>query len=256
MTTAAVTPSAIVLPQSRVLAVLRLHFTSLYILIVVPWVIMTIIFLVNLAIWAIIFASVSGPGHRADVRDGLQWSGSSLYLFVYMAVVAVQSIIVTFPYALGYGVTRRNYFLGTALAYVLLAVGYAAALTLLAGIERATDGWGFGGRMFNAVYFAGDSLVERFFVYFALILFFYFFGMLAATVYLRWKQLGLLIGFAVLGVLLVGLIALVTVSQNWPAVFSFMTSAGTAGLVGWLLVPTATSALTAFVALRRATPRN
>jgi hypothetical protein len=217
---------------------------------------MTIIFLVNLAIWAIIFASVAAPGERADVRDGLQWSGSSLYLFVYMAVVAVQSIVVTFPYALGYGVTRRNYFLGTALAYIALAVGYAAALTLLAGIERVTNGWGFGGSMFNAVYFAGDSLVERFFVYLALLLFFYFFGMLSAAVYVRWKQVGLLTGFAVLGVILVGVIALITVSQNWPTVFSFMTSAGTAGLVGWLLVPTAASALIAYLALRRATPRN
>jgi len=256
MTTTALTPPSIAQAPSRVLAVLRLHFASRYILIGAPWAIMAIIFVVNLAVWAIIFASVSSPTDRAEVTAGLQWSGASLYLFVWMSIVAVQSIMVSFPFALGYGVTRRDYYLGTSLTYVLLSVGYATVLTLLAGIEQATDGWGLGGQMFNAVYFAGDTLVERFFVFLALLLFFYFSGALGATVYLRWKQPGLLAAFAALGVLIVGLCALVTISQSWQRVFEFATSVGTGGLVALLLIPTAIAALTGYGALRRATPKN
>ena len=65
-----------------------------------------------------------------------------------LMVVAVQAMSATFRFALGMSVTRRDYYLGTALYFTMLSVVYAAGLTALGGIERLTDGWGLDGYFF------------------------------------------------------------------------------------------------------------
>lgn len=71
-----------------------------------------------------------------------------------MMVVAIQVLNLTFPFALGYGVARRDFYLGTTLSFVMLSVGYGALLTVLGYIEEATGGWGLGGKLFTAIYFS------------------------------------------------------------------------------------------------------
>jgi hypothetical protein len=124
------------------------------------------------AIWAILDVSVSMDSGEAV--DGTQWSGAATFIFVYMAVVAAQAITVTFPFALGYSVTRREYYLGTSLLFLLVSAGYAVVLAVLAAIEDATGGWGLGGHTFTAIYFGDEGGLIRLFVFFSLFLFFFF----------------------------------------------------------------------------------
>lgn len=239
----------------RVWNVVRLHFVNTATTIVVPWLVMAGIFAINLLVWAIIY-SAAAPEDRAKIAESTQWSGSIFYIFVYMLVVAVQAIATTFPFALGFSVTRRDYYLGTALTFILLSAGYSVVLTLLSLIEDATSGWGLHGRMFTAVYFGGDAWYQRLFVFFVGLAFFFFVGSIFAAVWVRWKQYGLLGLALALALLIIGAVAIISFSQGWPAVGEWLVRNGPVGVVAWMLVPTVLSAVAGFFLLRRATPKN
>ena len=238
----------------RILNVVRLHLTNPWTTIILPWFILIAILLANIAIWWLILSNTP-TANIADVREGLGYSGASTYIFVYIMVVAVQAIAVTFPFALGYGVTRRDYYLGTALTFLGLSAMFSVGLTILSLIEEATDGWGLGGRMFTTFYY-GDGWPQRMFIYFAAFLFFFFVGMAAASIWVRWKSNGLVAFFLGLGVLVIGGAALLTVTESWGAFGSFFATAGFVGSFAWSLVISAIAAIGGFFVLRRATPKS
>lgn len=242
-------------PGARLLNVVKLHFANPWMSITFPWIILGVIFAANLAIWALIFLNTPESEH-ADIAQGFQWSGASLYIFVYMMVVAVQAINVTFQFALGYGVTRRDYYIGTALHFVLLAAMYAIGLTILSVVEEATNGWGLGGRMFTAAYFGDGPWFERLFIYFTLLIFFFFVGAAAAAVFVRWKSFGLTTFFIVLGLLLIAVGFVISVTDSWGAVGQFLETAGWVGTYAWSLVISAIAAIAGYLILRRATPKS
>ncbi|CAN5138980.1 hypothetical protein BH09ACT5_BH09ACT5_04330 [soil metagenome] len=238
----------------RILNVVRLHLTNPWTTIILPWIILIAILLANIAIWWLILSNTP-EADIADVREGLGYSGASTYIFVYIMVVAVQAIAVTFPFALGYGVTRRDYYLGTALTFVGLSAMFSVGLTILSVIEDATNGWGLGGRMFTTFYY-GDGWTQRLFIYFTAFLFFFFVGMAAASIWVRWKANGLVAFFLGLGVIVIGGAALLTLTSNWGAFGAFFANAGFVGSFAWSLVISATAAVGGFFVLRRATPKN
>jgi hypothetical protein len=241
---------------SRIVAVFRLHFVNVSTTVVVPWLIMAVIFAANYVIWWIIARSVSNPADLADAQEGFSYSGATFYIFVYMMVVAIQAINLTFAFAQGYSVTRRDFYLGTSLAFVALAAMYAAGLTLLSYLEEATGGWGVGGRMFTSIYYGNGEWYVRFLLFLAIFLFFFFVGAATATIYLRWRANGMIAFFAALLLLLVGTAALVTMTENWPAVGDWFARNGANGVIAWTLLPTLLSAVAGYFVLRRATPRN
>ena len=241
---------------NRVTAVVRLQFVNPVTVLLMPTAILLAIFLANVIIWALIMAGLEEGVDRAEVAEGFQWSGASTFIFVYMMVVAIQSINATFSFALGLSVTRRDYYLGASLSFVILAAIYATGLTVLSAIEEATGGWGLGGRMFTAVYFGDGPWYERSFIFFALLLFFFFVGAAVATVYVRWKALGVTAFFVILGFALIGLVALVTLTDSWPAVGDAFVSAGWVGSYAWSLVVSAIAGVSGYLLLRRATPRS
>lgn len=239
----------------RVLSVARLHFVNVRTTIVIPLSVLGVIFAANLAIWGIIIASVS-PADRADVRDGMAYSGSTGYLFVYMIVVAVQAMNATFPFALGFGATRRDFYLGTCLAYFGLSVGYGALMTVMELLERATSGWGLGGHMFTAVYFGDGPWYEHFVIFTSALLFFFGIGLAFGTVFVRWRTAGLLIFMGAILFVLLGIAALVSFVGSWTAVGEWFAANGSFGVTAWSLVPTVVAAIAGYFILLRATPKN
>jgi hypothetical protein len=251
-TTTAVRPSAS--SWGRITSVARLHLANPWTAIILPWMIMGFIFIGNLAIWAIILGAAS-PEDRADIREGLGYSGSTTYFFVYIMVLAVQAIAVTFPFALGYGVTRRDYYLGTALVFTVLSAMFSIGLTILAAIEDATGGWGMGGRLFTTFYF-GEDWLQRLFIFFVTFLFFFFVGMSAASIWVRWKANGLVAYFVGLAIIVIGGGALLTFTNSWGAFGQFFATAGLVGSFAWSLVITVIAAVGGYLVLRRATPKS
>ena len=239
----------------RVLNIVRLHLTNPWTTIILPWMILGFILIANIVIWALILAAAPTAADKADVREGLGYSGASTYVFVYIMVVAVQAIAVTFPFALGYGVTRRDYYLGTALTFVGLSAMFSVGMTILGAIEEATDGWGLGGRMFTTFYY-GDNWVQRLFIFFTAFLFFFSVGMAAASIWVRWRANGLIAFFVGLAVIVLGGAALLTLTETWGAFGSFFAHAGLVGSFAWSLVISAIAGISGFFVLRRATPKN
>lgn len=236
----------------RVVNVVRMHLTNRFPLLVLPWMILGFIFLVNVAIWWIVMANTA-PEDHAQASEGMQFSGATTFIFVYMLVVAVQAVNLTFPFALGFSVTRRDFYLGTSLVFVLLSAYYALGMTILAEIERATNGWGLGGAMFDVIYFGADTFVQRFALFFLLFLFFFFIGAIFASVYVRWRSNGMIVFGGILVLIVLGLVALVTFTDNWATVGNWFVRTGPMGVAVWSLVPTALAAIGGYILLRRAT---
>lgn len=241
-------------PLSRVLAVVKLLFVNPWTIVTLPWLILGVIFAANLVIWALIRAATDAES-AANASEGMQWSGAATYIFVYMMVVSVQAISVSFPYALGFGVTRRDFYLGSALTFVLLSAMYSLGLAILAELEVVTGGWGLGGTMFASIYF-GEGFFSRLFIFFVLNLFFFFVGSLFASIWVRWKANGLVVGFIALGALVLGTLTLLTLTDGWGTFGSFFVHFGWVGSYAWSLVLTVLAALAGFFILRRATPKS
>ncbi|MFF1571903.1 hypothetical protein ACFVWR_04090 [Leifsonia sp. NPDC058292] len=239
----------------RIWRVVRLNLVNKWTTIWVPVMIMGFIWLVNWLIWWIIWGATP-PAARAHAMDGTQWSGGGFYVFVYMLVVGIQVISMTFPFALGYSVTRRDFWLGSSLTFAMLSAGYALGFTILSFIEEWTNGWGLGGHLFTTVYFGDGGFLQRFFIVFVSMLFFFFTGAASGTLFMRWRVNGLLITGALLALLVVGVVALITWTGNWGAVGDWFMRMGPLGVVAWLLVPTAIAAVFGFFVLRRSTPKS
>jgi len=239
---------------SRVLAVFRLHFVNPVTVAWMPLGIYGFIFAMNWLIWLIV--NVSTSDGREGMAEGTTWSGASMFIFVWLLVIAVQAMNRTFHFALGFGATRRDYYLGTLAALVLSAAGWSIVFGILAVIEEATDGWGLGGHMFASVYFGDDGPIARVWYVFLLMLFFTAIGLVAGALFVRWRTFGLIGFFAVLALVLVGGLAWIGLTNSWAAVGSFFGTLGFAGGYPLFLVPIAIAVALGYLALRRATARS
>jgi hypothetical protein len=236
----------------RIIAVTRLHFVNKMAILYTPLIVLGGIFVLNLAIWYLIVAA--SPGSHGTVHLG--YSGAVSYIFIYFLIVAVQVISRTFPFSLGFGVTRRDFYLGTSVAFLILSVFFAAVLTIMSTIEVLTKGWGVGGRLFAPLYFTDSSWALRFVMYLLVFLFCLFVGSAAASVFVRWRAIGLVVFFGLIAVILVGLVALATFTDSWGAVGNWLAHTTPFVIVAWTLVPTAIAGVAGFFLLRRATPKN
>jgi hypothetical protein len=236
-------------------AVIRLLFVNKRQLLYTPIGGQIAIFLLNYAIWwVIVVAAGATPGNHPHIQ--LQYSGAVLYTFVFAMIIAVQVMLRTFPFSLGFGVTRRDFYLGSAAAFVLLAAIFSAVVTLLGSIELATKGWGIGGYLFAPAYFSDTFWLARFAVFLLLFLFLMFLGALVAAIYMRWRSFGVSLFFILLAVAIVAAISVITLTHEWDFVWGWVNRTGAFGLVVWSLVPTAICAVGGFLVLRRATPKS
>ena len=242
-------------PLTRIANVAKLHFTNKWNLLVLPWLILGLIFLVNYLIWWIV-RTANGNETPRGLTQGTQYSGATFYIFVYMLVLAIQAVTLTFSFALSYSVTRRDYYLGTSAAFILVCVMYATGMTILASIEDATGGWGLGGHIFRTIYVGDGDWWTSFFVYFVGLMFFIFVGTLYGTVYMRWRLNGTVALGALMALAAVGAVALITFTDGWPAVGAWFVASGPVGVAAWLLVPAAIIGVLGFFILRRATPKS
>ena len=235
-------------PLTRALRVTRLTLVNRATVYWVPAICMLGILALNVAIWAIILASVPGGSLEGT------YTGASFWIFVFLFVVAVQVMTATFPLALAFSTTRRDFVTGTALSNVYLSAVYAVAYGILAALEDATNGWWVGGHVLTSPYW-GDGPWERLLVVFFGFLFCAFVGNLSGAVFMRWKAIGLYLAGGALLVALGATAALIGWADAWGSVFGAMNAAGPLGVAAWLLVPAAASAVGTWAVLRGATPK-
>lgn len=252
----ATTPATTTPPFGRVWRIVKLLTTNPWTVIGWPVAILAAIFIMNWTIWLLLFLTLD-PEQGANAAEGIQYSGASTFIFIYMLIVAVQAVNLTFPLALGYGATRRSFSFGSSLTFVILAAGYAVIMTIGAWLEELTGGWGLNGSFFRTVYFAADAgLAAQWWTYFCWFVFFFFTGMIFAAMYVRWKAVGLIAGFGALGLFSLGAVAVFTLTETWHLFWEAIAYLGAIGVASVMLVPAVIAAVIGHLVLRRATPRS
>ena len=251
-------PAASVHPRpatARIWNVVRLHLVDRNTYIGIPWLIVGVAFVITIFIAQIVGFTTGGLGTQ-DAIDGQRFSWAVLSPQWYLVVVGVQAISFGFPLALGYGVTGRDFYLGTALLFVLISAGNAVAFAALTSLEQVTEGWWIDTYMFNALWFGLNGFWVDLLAFFVVQLLVFFIGASIATIYMRWRMPGMLVFWSSLALLTAGTVTLITLTSSWPPVAEWFAAQGIAGLFTWALLPAAIAGFGGFLALRRATPKN
>ncbi|THG33972.1 hypothetical protein E6C70_11135 [Glaciibacter flavus] len=186
--------------------------------------------------------------------DGMRYSWAVLSPQWYLAVVGVQVVGLTFSFALGFGATRRDFWLGSSLVFVLASAAFAVLIATLVQVEIATSGWGLGVHMFDALWYGSDWWLD-FYTTFALQCLVLFIGASVTTVYMRWRIRGIvIIAFAAIALVLAA-VAIVTGTASWPSVGAWFVGLSIAQVFSLILAVAAFFAVAGYVVIRRATPR-
>ncbi|HMO11196.1 MAG TPA: hypothetical protein PKB06_06805, partial [Actinotalea sp.] len=234
MTTVALVTAPPPVPSTRrAWNAVRRHVANPWPVLIAPWLIFAAVFALNLAIWRVILTAAGGRENLGG--DAFGYSGGASWILFFLAVVAVQAMSLTFRFALGLGMTRRDYYLGTSVFLVLLGLSFATGMTVLAAVERATDGWGLGGRFFTPGPIQGWSLGELWWVLVMTAMLFAFVGVVAATAWVRWKALGLYLVIGGTALLLIGAAWLMTVTESWGPLGTYLGEHSPALSATWTL---------------------
>ena len=232
--------------MNRVLAAARLHTKNPLLTIGIPWGIVLLSFVINVAVWSLT---------DAGEQPGGGITGGVVSLFITVLVVFVQSVTGLLPFAMGMSVSRRTFYLGTALAALVLSVAYGAVLAVLTAIEDATGGWGVRLNFWAPGKFDVDNWALQVVVSGAPMLAAAFLGVGIGVVMKRWGQLG--IWGLVIGAIVVfgGLAVLVSWRGAWGDIGTWLVAQSmlTLAVTIPLLLALATAALS-WAGLRRVVP--
>lgn len=232
--------------MNRVLAAARLHAMNPLLTVGIPWGIVTLSFAINLALWGTIGVGEENPE---------AFTGGVASLYITMLVVFVQSVTSLMPFAMGMSLSRRTFYVGTALAAVTVALVYGTALSVLTSVEDATSGWGVGLQFFAPGGLDVDTVALQVVVSGAPMLAAAFLGVAIGVVMKRWGPTGLWT-LAVATILLGGASAvLITWQRAWDDLGTWLVDQSTLTLA--VVVPVAVALATAalsFAGFRRVVP--
>jgi len=237
----------------RVWNALRLHAANPWPTLVTPWLIFAAIFGLNLAIWYIV--TVAAGGVQNLDADAFDYNGGVTWVLFFLMVMAVQTMSLTFRFALGVGMTRRDYYLGTVAYLAILASTYAAGIAVMAQVERLTNGWGLGGRFFAPWFLADLPAWELWYLNMVAGLLLAMLGVAAGAVWVRWKATGLYLFLGALALLIIAVVWLMTVTASWGSLGDYLGSHSPLVVGTWTLPATALWGVAGYLVLRRATPR-
>ncbi|MFD4421235.1 hypothetical protein ACFWN7_07000 [Agromyces sp. NPDC058484] len=256
MTATAAVPAAVAESSTRIRPVeiwriVRLHTVNPSIFFIVPTLILAGAWAVTMFVAYLIIGVAGVPAEET----AFTYSWAVLSPQWYLIVVGVQAIAFTFPFALGFGATRRDYWVGTGLMFVLISLMYAATIATLLMLERATGGWWIGAGMFDALWYVGADWLTAFYTTFSLQLLVLFIGAAVTTVFMRWRMKGMIILLFGSVAAVLSLVAGLTLTESWPAVFAWLGSIGLVGVFTVVLGLAAACSVAGYLVIRRATPR-
>jgi hypothetical protein len=231
--------------MNRVMKTARLHLIHPLVMLGIPWLVVAISFAINLAVWHLTPAGEDDGG----------FTGGVAALYITVLAVYVQAVTQILPFAMGVSVSRRTFYLGTALVAVVQAIGYGIAISILVSIEKATGGWGADMQYWAPAVFEVSNPVVQVFASGAPMLAFMFVGVGVGVVRQRWGQagtFGLIIGTMVL---FGGLAILTSLLDAWADVGQWFTDQSAATLTITLPLAVAlAAALAAYPGIRRVVP--
>lgn len=232
--------------MNRVLRVTRIQLMNAPAVLGLPFLILGVAFLLNLAIFGAI-GDAAPPEGRV--------TGGLMSIYIVMLVVHLQTMTQVFPFALGFSVTRRTFFTATGLLVTGQSLATGIVLYLLLLLERATGGWGLSLRFFGVAFLVQDDPVRQILAYTVPLLALSLLGVFIGVVFKRWGQAGAYVLTVGSAVLLGGFAALATRQDWWPAVGRFFTDQSTFTLLtGYPLALAVLIAGAGYLTIRHATP--
>jgi hypothetical protein len=143
-------------------------------------------------------------------------------IYIFMVVIGVQAAVKFLPFAFTLGVSRRTYYLGTVALMVGLNAIYSVLLTVLWGLETATNGWGIGMHFFQVPWILWGPWYQVLLTNFVLMSLTFLSGMWFGLIYRRFAMVGMLLFAGALAVIVVGAVLIITWRQWWPQVGTFL----------------------------------
>ncbi len=210
------------------------------------------------------------------------YGGAVPCLAVVMLAVAIGTVGGTFPFAVGFGIRRSDYLLGTLAWSVAYCASWAILLGLLSLIEASViKNWGVGLHFFHLPILSdgsplrqfcwlplpynrscaysdpnsvrGGSSLQQLWVFFVLLLFMYLLGLLLGSIYQRFGRTGEFFFFGIVFLLLNVFVLLSSYWQWWGTISGWLVQQTAAALGVWLVPVMAIFALASYVLLRKAT---
>ncbi len=231
--------------MNRVLAAARLHLVHPLVMLGIPWMIVGLSFVINLAVWHLTPAG----------EESSSFTGGLASLYITVLVVYVQAFTQLLSFAMGVSLSRRTFYLGTALVALAQALGYGIVIAALAAVERATDGWGAGLQFWMPFPGIPDNPVLQALITASIMLAFMFTGIGMGVVHKRWGANGLWILTLGAVVVLGALGVLITWRRAWGDIGSWFADQSVYTLaVGLPLALVVVLAALSFGANRRTVP--
>ena len=207
-----------------------------------PWGVL----LLNFAIWYVIAGSFGGGGVRVQ-------SYNVCVIYAVFLVVGMLSTFRSLPFALALGVSRRAYYIGTALLVIGLSAINGLVLALLQVLEGASDGWGVGLYFFRVGYILAGPWYLTWLTSFVGLALVFLYGMLYGLVYRRWTLLGLVVFACAQVAAALAVVFVISHARAWTSVGHFFTGISAAGLTGLLAALTVVLLAAGFATARRVT---
>lgn len=225
--------------MNRISVVMKMYAKDKPTWFIVPWGILSLIFVVNWIISSLIIQPL--------------YTGGLSYFLIYFMVVGITSLVFTFPFALSFSIRRKDYFLGTIAMIVSVSAISAIILTLLALIEKSLHGWGNDLHFFALPYLSDGSYLEQLWIYFASLLHLFFLGSVIAGIYLRFGGKGEYVFFTILLLISTVLSFLATQYGWWLTILNWFKDHTAFEVATWMGAVGIIYALATYLLLRKAT---
>ena len=184
----------------RLVQVLKVNFASPFSALITPLIVLGVLLAATYTLEALRLAFMSADGEVMFLPEA--------FLIIFLLVIANQTIYHHFPIALSYGISRRDFYVGSLIGFAALSVWYAV-LTMAIGLVRGTY------LLAELSSIGIEDFLSLIWAFLAIQLV----GASITTIYLRWGKVGMLVFFGTLSAILISLPIVITNLESWDAFF-------------------------------------
>ncbi|MFC5470582.1 hypothetical protein ACFPPD_17965 [Cohnella suwonensis] len=225
--------------MSKPFGIVKTYLTDKWSWVALPWVILFSSFSINLLL-------------AGSIGDEMT-TGGLASIFIYTFVLGIISLSQTFPFIIGFGARRKDYFAGTAATISIVGACSSVALAVLAWIERQSDGWGVHLHFFSLPYFSDGSTPMTALFFFGAMTNLFFAGFVISSIHRKFGRNGLFLFFALIGLALTATFYLLSYYEGWQMLGDWLDGGTLLQLTGTLLAITFVYGAASYALLRRAT---
>lgn len=194
--------------MNRISGVIRTHFTDRFGWFFLPWIIIMSSFFINLIVSGTIGEEI--------------YTGGLVSIHIYMLVLGIVNVVQTFPFIIGFGVRRKDYFAGTIASIAIISIAYGIVLWALGYIENdITGGWGTKLHFFHLPYISEGSAVGQIWFQASLMFHLFFLGFMISCIYRRFGRAGTYTFFISLFLLLTITAFLISFYEMWKDILDW-----------------------------------